>query len=115
MNGTEVEHFAETFCHPGNSDGYKDLWLQVSLNFTDNSPRLYVTTVYLAKADERIILHCWSCAKEGREFELCKYLETAKRHIFGNHRIEFGPLLSTILPLSRPHRVANHFLFSSQV
>ena len=58
------------------------------------------------KPMERIILHCWSCAKEGREFELCNYLETAKRHIFGNHRIEFGSLFSTILPLSRPDRVA---------
>ena len=26
---------------------------------------------YLPKADKRIIVHCWSCAKEGREFELC--------------------------------------------
>ena len=50
--------------------------------------------------------------KVGSLIELCKYLETAKRHIFGNHRIEFGPLFSTILPLSRPDRVANRFLFS---
>ena len=33
-------------CHPRNhDDGYKNLWLQVSLNFTDNSPCLNISTV----------------------------------------------------------------------
>ena len=41
---------------------------------------LYVQVQYLAKADERIILHCCSCAIESREFELCKYLASETAH-----------------------------------
>ena len=94
-------------------DGYKNSWLQVSLSFTDNNT-VCTYVQYLPKADERIIRHCWSCAIESREFELCKYLASETAH-FRHHRIKFGPLFSTILPLSRPDRVANRFLFSSQV
>ena len=73
-------------------DGYENSWLQVSLNFTENNT-LCTKVEYFPKADERIILYCESCAIESREFELCKYITLpAKRHIFGNHRIDFGPL-----------------------
>ena len=54
-------------------------WFQVSLNFTDNNT-VCTLVQFLPRADERIILHCWSCAIESREFELCKYLASETAH-----------------------------------
>ena len=86
INGTEVGYFVWTL-HRRPQELVASSFAQF---YRQQHQCLYVSAVP-SKSRRKDNSAMLECAKEGQEFELCKYLETAKRHIFGNHRIEFGP------------------------
>ena len=90
------------------------LWLQVLLNFTDNSPCLYVSTVpsKSRRKDNSALLELCQTRSGVWIMQPWNSKTTA---IFVNHCIELGPPFPMILLLSCPDRVAYHSLFSSQV